>query len=148
VTPRCIILYGEDEQDDVFFLEHAFQMAGFAHILNSVPDGQQAVEYLAGDGPFADRARHPLPALVLLDINMPKKSGFEVLKWIRQQPLLKSLPVVIFTSSARTEDMEQAHLLGADDYLLKPSAPLKLVDLVKSLHDRWLSQQEPSARQV
>jgi CheY-like chemotaxis protein len=140
VTSSCIVLYAEDEENDVFFLERAFKMAGSPHTLSTVPDGQQAVEYLAGNGAFADRARHPLPALVLLDINMPKKSGLEVLKWIREQSLFKSLPVVIFTSSSRPEDMEQAHLLGANDYLLKPSRPLKLVDLVKSLHDRWLSQ--------
>lgn len=146
VTPPCIILYAEDEQNDVFFLERAFRTAGFPHILNAVPDGEQAVDYLAGVGAFANRARHPLPALVLLDINMPKKSGLEVLGWIRQQSLFKSLPVVIFTSSSRREDMEKARLLGADDYLLKPSNPLKLVELAKSLHDRWFSLQEASAR--
>jgi DNA-binding response OmpR family regulator len=145
VTLRSIILYAEDEENDVFFLERAFKTAGSSHILNVVRDGEQAVEYLAGDGAFADRARHPLPALVLLDINMPKKSGLEVLEWIRRQSLFKSLPVLILTSSSRAEDMEQARLLGADDYLLKPSDPAKLVDFVKSLHDRWLSQQEASA---
>ena len=146
MAPPCVILYAEDEQNDVFFFRYALQMAGSPHILNAVPDGEQAVEYLAGDGAFADRSRHPLPALVLLDINMPKKSGLEVLQWIRQQPMFKSLPVVIFTSSSRAEDMEQARLLGADDYLLKPCSPMKLVDFVKSLHDRWLSRQEASAR--
>ena len=146
MKPPSIILYAEDEENDVFLLEHAFEMAGSPHTFSSVPDGEQAVQYLAGKGPFADRAQHPLPSLVLLDINMPKKSGLEVLQWIRQQPMFKSLPVVIFTSSSRAEDMEQARLLGADDYLLKPSSPMKLVDFVKSLHDRWLSRQEASAR--
>jgi len=145
MTPPRIILYAEDEQNDVYFLERAFRIAGSPHLLTAVPDGEQAVEYLAGGGAFADRASYPLPILVLLDINMPKKSGLAVLEWIRRQSLFKSLPVVIFTSSSRTEDMDQARLLGADDYLLKPSDPLKLVDLVKSLHDRWLSQQEASA---
>ena len=145
MTPPRIILYAEDEQNDVYFLERAFRIAGSPHLLTAVRDGEQAVEYLAGDGAFADRASYPLPILVLLDINMPKKSGLAVLEWIRRQSLFKSLPVVIFTSSSRTEDMDQARLLGADDYLLKPSDPLKLVDLVKSLHDRWLSQQEASA---
>jgi len=69
---------------------------------------------------------------------MPKKSGLEVLEWTRQQPRFKLLPVVMLTSSSRSEDMEKARRLGADDYLLKPSDPLKLVELVKMLHDRWL----------
>ena len=115
-------------------------MAGSPHTLNALPDGEQTLQYLAGGGPFADRLRHPLPVLILLDINMPKKSGLEVLEWIRHQPNFKSLPVLILTSSSRQEDMDRARLLGADDYLLKPSDPLKLVDIVKSLHDRWLSQ--------
>jgi CheY-like chemotaxis protein len=136
---RCTILCAEDEANDVFFLQRAFKITGSPHTLNAVPDGEQAVQYLAGEGPFADRERHPLPALVLLDVNMPKKSGLEVLEWIRQQPHFKSLPVVILTSSSRPEDMENARRLGADDYLLKPSDPLKLVDVVTSLQDRWLS---------
>jgi len=134
------VLYAEDEKCDIFFLERAFQSTGSPHWLNAVPDGEQAIDYLAGKGRFADRARHPLPALVLLDINMPKKSGLEVLKWIRQQPSFKSLSVLMLTSSPRPEDMEKARLLGADGYLIKPSDPLELVDLVMSLHDRWLSQ--------
>jgi CheY-like chemotaxis protein len=135
-----IILYAEDEEDDVFFFKHAFEAMGSSYTVRAVPDGEQVVQYLAGHGAFADRKRHPLPLLVLLDINMPKKSGIEVLEWIRQQSLFKALPVVIFTSSSRPEDMEQARLLGADDYLLKPHDPRKLIDVVKSLHDRWLSQ--------
>ena len=136
---RCTILCAEDEVNDVFFLKRAFQITGSPHTLNAVPDGEQAVQYLAGEGPFADRVTHPLPALILLDLNMPKKSGLEVLEWIRRQPHFKSLPVVILTSSSRSEDMEKARRLGADDYVLKPSDPLKLVDVVTSLQDRWLS---------
>ena len=133
-----IILYAEDEENDVFFLKHAFEVAGSPHTLTAVPDGEQALNYLAGQGPFADRKRHPLPLLVLLDINMPRKSGLEVLEWTRRQPHFKSVPVLILTSSSRPEDREKARELGADDYLLKPSDPLKLVELVKLLHDRWL----------
>jgi CheY-like chemotaxis protein len=138
-TGICI-LYAEDEEDDVIFLEHALRQASSPCMLKAVPDGQQAIEYLAGDGDFADRSRHPLPALILLDIKLPKKSGLEVLDWIRQQPGFKSSPVVMLTSSTRQEDMDNAHQLGANDYLLKPSNPLKLAELVRTLHDRWLTQ--------
>ena len=134
------ILYAEDEENDIFFLNLAFQDLGSPHTLRAVPDGEQVIDYLAGTGPFTDRASHPLPALVLLDINMPKKSGLEVLEWIRRQPRFKSLPVVMLTSSLRDEDMDKARQLGADDYLLKVSHPSKLSEIVKSLHKRWLSQ--------
>ena len=138
------ILYAEDEENDIFFLNLAFQDLGSPHTLKAVPDGEQAIDYLAGTGTFTDRVRYPLPALVLLDIKMPKASGLEVLKWIRQQPQFKSLPVVMLTSSIRVEDMEMARQLGADDYLLKVSHHSKLAEIVKSLHDRWLSVPAPA----
>jgi len=134
------ILYAEDEENDVLFLERAFKLAGSTHTLKAVPDGAQALEYLTGEGIFADRTRHPFPDLILLDINMPKKSGFDVLEWLRSQPRYNSLPALILTSSSRPEDMEKARQLGADDYLLKPSDPLKLVEVVRSLQEHWLSQ--------
>lgn len=133
------ILYAEDEENDVLFLELALKRTGLPHLLKSVSDGQQAIEYLAGNVPFADRELCPLPSIVLLDINMPKKSGFQVLEWIRQQPRFKSLPVLMLTSSDRAEDHQKASQLGADDYVIKPTAPRKLDALVQSLHLRWLS---------
>lgn len=134
------LLYVEDEENDVFFLKRAFTLAGLPHCLNAVSDGAQAIEYLAGAGIFADRTQHPIPDLILLDINLPKQSGLNVLEWIRRNPQYKSIPTLILTSSSRHEDMEKARQLGADDYLLKPSNPLKLVELAKSLQERWLSQ--------
>jgi len=138
MKPAGVILYAEDEDNDVFFLEHAFKVAGSSYTLSVVTDGQQAIDYLAGEGPFADRKRHPLPVLVLLDIMMPRKTGLEVLEWIRQQPQFKLLPVLMLTSSSRPEDKDKARELGADDYHLKPSDPLKLVAVVKGLHTSWL----------
>jgi CheY-like chemotaxis protein len=132
MMPPSIILYAEDEENDIFFFEQALQNAGSLHTLKAVADGQQALDYLEGKDPFADRSRHPLPAIVVLDINMPKKSGFEVLEWIRQQPRFKSLPVLILTSSSLQEDMAKARLLGVDDYFLKPSDPRKLIHFAQS----------------
>ena len=138
---QAAILYAEDEANDIFFLELALKTAGSTLALHSVVNGEQAIEYLSGLGPYADRTLHPLPDLVLLDINMPKVSGLEVLEWIRQEPRFKSLPVVILTSSSRLEDREKAQHLAIDDYLLKPSDPRKLVELVKSMQERWLSNE-------
>src|SRR6266576_4476924 len=140
MTRPLTILYAEDEENDVLFLKRAFKLVGSPHTLKAVPDGEQALEYLAGEGIFSDRTRHPFPDLILLDINMPRKSGLEVLKWVRNQSRYKLFPVLILTSSSRPEDMEKARQLGADDYLIKPSDPLKLVDVVRSLQERWLSQ--------
>lgn len=140
MTRPLTILYAEDEQNDVFFLEHAFKLAGLPHSLKTVLDGAEALEYLAGEGIFADRTRHPFPDLIILDINMPKKTGLEVLEWVRSQPRYKSIPVLILTSSSRPEDREKASQLGADDYLLKPDNPLKLVEVARSLQEHWLSQ--------
>jgi CheY-like chemotaxis protein len=140
MTRQLTILYAEDEENDVFFLERAFKLADSPHTLKAVPDGAQAIEYLAGRGYFTDRSRYPLPDLILLDINMPKKSGLDVLEWVRSQPHYKSLPTLILTSSTRSEDMEAARQLGADDYLFKPSDPLKLVEVVKSIQEHWLSR--------
>jgi len=139
VTRPFTILYAEDEENDVLFLEHAFKLADSPHTLKAVSDGAQALEYLTGEGIFSDRTRHPFPDLILLDINMPKKSGLEVLEWIRSQPRYKSFPSLILTSSSRPEDMEKARQLGADDYLLKPSDPLKLIEVVRYLEEHWLS---------
>ncbi len=132
------ILYAEDEENDVFFLKYAFEASGSCHTVRAVRDGEEAIEYLAGKGPFANRKCHPIPVLVLLDINMPRKSGLEVLEWMRAQPHFKSLPVLMLTSSSRPEDREKARELGADGYLIKPSDPLKLVELVRMLHEHWL----------
>ena len=108
-----------------------------------MPDGQAALEYLQGKGPFTDREKYPLPRLMLLDINMPRKSGFDVLQWIRRESGFKSLPVLMLTSSEHPADMEKARQFAADDYLLKPSNPLELVEVVKSIHDRWLADGVP-----
>jgi CheY-like chemotaxis protein len=141
-NPGCI-LYAEDEEHDVFFFEQALETISSPYKLTAVPNGEQVIDYLSGKGAFADRSRHPLPALILLDINMPRKTGLEVLEWIRQQPHFKSLPVLMFTSSSRLEDSDRARQFGAEDYLLKPSDTEKLVELVKMLHTRWLSWPSP-----
>lgn len=130
----CTILYAEDEANDVLFFELALKKASLPYALVAVPDGAEAIEYLAAE------EQHSVPDLVLLDINMPKRSGLEVLEWIRQQPRFESVPVLMLTSSSRPEDMEKAQGLGANDYLLKPSDPLKLVEVVAILRERWLSR--------
>src|SRR5690348_17664555 len=93
------LLYVEDEESDGFFLKLCFQEIGIQEPFQLVTDGEQAIHYLSGQGPYADRQRYPLPCLILLDLNLPRKSGFEILKWRRGHPVAKLIPVVIFTSS-------------------------------------------------
>ena len=137
------ILYVEDEKSDVLLLRVAFTRAGLTNPVHVAVDGAQAIDYLAGNGPFADRDQHPLPAFVLLDLNLPKKSGFEVLSWIRQQPQFSSLPVVIYTSSVGLIDKGTARLLGATDYFVKRSGVTRIAELVRSLAERWLTESAP-----
>jgi CheY-like chemotaxis protein len=132
------ILYVEDEEADVILLQHVLTKAGIPNPLQTVKDGKAAKDYLAGNPPFDDRRLHPLPGLVLLDLNLPYWSGCEVLEWIRQQSQLRRLPVVIFTSSSRPDDIAQAYDAGANAYLVKPSALADLFALALALRDFWL----------
>ena len=132
------ILYVEDEETDVMLLQHVLGKVGIQNPLQTVKDGKLAKDYLAGNAPFADRRRHPLPGLVLLDLNLPYWSGFEVLEWIRRQPQLRRLPVVVFTSSNRPDDIAQAYDAGANGYLVKPNSLADLTSLVLALRDFWL----------
>jgi CheY-like chemotaxis protein len=132
------ILYVEDEEADVVLLRHIFQKTGIPNPLQAVKDGKLAKDYLAGEPPFDDRSRHPMPGLVLLDLNLPYWSGFEVLEWIRQQPQLRRLPVVIFSSSNRPDDIARAYDAGANGFLVKPNALADLKCLVLAVRDFWL----------
>jgi CheY-like chemotaxis protein len=132
------ILYVEDEDADVVLLQYVLGKVGICNPLQTVKDGRLAKDYLAGKEPFEDRRRHPLPGLVLLDLNLPYWSGFEVLEWIRQQPQLRRLPVVIFSSSNRADDISRAYDVGANGYLVKPSVLAELKSLVLALRDFWL----------
>lgn len=130
------ILYVEDEPNDVLFMRLGFQALNEGPRLRDVQDGRTAMAYLLGEGVYADRAIHPLPQLVLLDLNLPSISGFDLLRWMRQEPSLKELPVVIFSSSGRPEDRSQAKELGADDYLLKPVSGAQFRDVARGLLER------------
>lgn len=134
------ILLVEDSADDALFMSRAFAKAGVSCALQIVDDGQKALDYLAGAQRYADRAAHPLPRLVLLDLKLPHVPGFEVLRWIRSQPALQSLVVVVLTSSDHPTDIRQAYVLGANSFLSKPAHPDDLTGLVRSLVDYWLAR--------
>jgi CheY-like chemotaxis protein len=132
------VLYVENEQNDVLFMRRAFSRAGLEGWLQPLPDARTAMLYLTGEAPYADRTLHPLPRLLLIDLNMPAISGFELLNWLRQQPQLQELIVVIFSSSARPEDIKRASDLGAHDYLEKPTSGAQFGEVVQTLQQKWL----------
>jgi CheY-like chemotaxis protein len=139
-NPTRVVLYVEDEENDRFLVERAFAKQGLGPLLRMVAHGQGAIDYLSGTGVYAKREEYPLPAVVLLDLNLPEVHGFEVLKWIRAHPHHKSLPVVVFTSSARDEDRDQARALGADEFMQKPALPSLFQQVAQTLNKDWLGQ--------
>ena len=132
------VLYVEDEEFDVVFMRKAFERLGLKHELKVAVDGQEAIDYLAGNGQYSDRRQHPLPALVVLDLNLPIISGFEVLQWLRRQAAFRSLPVVVLSSSVRREDQTRAGELGASEYQQKPSSGSELPTLIEQILTHWL----------
>lgn len=127
----------DDSEDDLYLFRAACQMAGLRNPLQEVHDGEDAVAYLKGEPPFNNRALHPLPMLMLLDLKMPRKDGFEVLEWLRKQPVLRRLPVFVLSASLRLEDAERAFDLGANGFLVKPSTLDELTEMVRTL-GAWL----------
>lgn len=133
------ILHVEDNPDDVILTALAFRKAGVDARLEVAEDGERAVALLeasAGSAP---------PACVLLDIKLPTMSGLEVLAWIRQQPKLQRLPVIMLTSSLLPRDVNEAYDLGANSYLTKPSDLDSLISLARTIHHYWLRTNVPPA---
>ena len=134
---KQLFLLAEDSQNDVFLMQQAFKKAGLPNPIQVVSDGQEAISYLKGEGRYSDRAQYPLPMAVLLDLKMARMNGFEVLEWVRKQPNLKRVVVIILTASNRSSDADRAYDLGANFYLTKPGKFEDLVEMTKCLHD-WL----------
>jgi CheY-like chemotaxis protein len=137
------ILAAEDEESGRMILELAFQKARLPCPLVIVNDGQEAVDYLGGKGLYTDRASHPLPALVVLDLKMPRMNGFDVLAWLAERPGLKEIPVVVLSSSADELDMNKARQLGARAYFVKPYKLDELIKIVQQMQTRWLVAAAP-----
>ena len=141
------ILLVEDDPNDVLLVKMAFQKSQAGLRVMVVTNGHEAVRYLKGEGQYADRSAHPFPEFVLLDLKMPQMNGFEVLRWIRAQPIIKRLPVIVFTSSLHDGDAALAYEEGANSFVSKPTDFEKLVQTLKSLGEFWLGASKfPEAR--
>jgi CheY-like chemotaxis protein len=136
------ILLVEDNTKDVFLVQRAFRKAEITVPIQVVNDGDAAVLYLSGESPYHDRTRYPFPAVILLDLKLPRRSGTEVLMWLRQQPMIKRIPVVILTSSREFKDINQVYDLGANAYMVKPPTFDDLVSMMRTLDLHWLQYNE------
>jgi two-component system response regulator len=128
----------EDNEADVLLLERAFKHTGVDVLLHVVPTGEQAIAYFQGDGKYARREEFPLPDLLLLDLKMPLANGFEVIEWVRAQPRLATLRIVVLTTSEQVLDIDRAHRLGANSFLVKPVSFDDFKAMIRSLSDYWL----------
>jgi CheY-like chemotaxis protein len=137
MNPKPTVLLVDDSRNDLFLTRAAFERAEFINPLQTASTGEEAIAYLKGEGPFRDRDKFPLPAVMLLDLNMPMSGGFEVLKWVGEQSGLKRLSVIVLSASTRPEDVEQAFELGASFFLVKPGTMNELMALTRCLRD-WL----------
>jgi CheY-like chemotaxis protein len=131
------ILLVDDSENDLFLMRRAFKKAEFNVPLQEVHNGEEAIAYLKGDDPYSDRNKFPLPAVMLLDLNMPMKNGFDVLNWVRAQTGLKRLSIIVLSASERAEDLERAFDLGANSFLVKPSTLEALAAMIRCLRD-WI----------
>lgn len=147
ITTQTILLV-EDEENDVMFMQMALEKVGLTAAFQVAEDGEEAIDYLSGNGEFADRTRFPLPALVFLDLKLPKVMGMDVLKWIRDRPDLDTMVVIVLTSSQQRSDIQKACALGANSYLVKPSNPLGLDEVAELAKRYWLQLNHPTATMV
>ncbi len=122
----------------MLLLQRAFRALEITNPLAVVGNGEQVLDYLKGTGEFAERARFPIPRLVLLDLEMPRMNGFEVLCWIRQSPQYRHLPVIVLTASAFSADVRTAYLLGANSFLVKPGDFTQYKTSLRQMCDFWL----------
>jgi CheY-like chemotaxis protein len=134
-----VILIVEDDPDDRDLLARACRKAKVETPLHFAVDGDEALAFLNGVGSVPGR---PRPAVVLLDLKLPGRSGFEVLEWIKGHPVLRSVPVIILTSSRENIDLERAYDLGANSYLVKPARPEELLRMVEQIDAYWLGLNE------
>ena len=135
---KLTVLIVEDEPNDVSLLKRAFKKIGVeASRIFTVQDGEDAINYLLAKDPFDDREKFPYPDVVLTDLKMPRKNGFELLMWLRDNPIYQVIPTIVFSSSRDERDVRQAYYLGANSYMVKPHTTQELESLMTLAIDYW-----------
>jgi CheY-like chemotaxis protein len=136
------ILYVDDDDNDIQLAKFAAADAGLSAHLHTVNSAAQAIDYLQGHSTYADRAKFPMPKLLLVDLRMPRMNGLELLAWLRAQPQFLGLVLIVFTASAHPADITRACQLGANAFVQKPSSQSELVQFLKVINDFWGSFHE------
>jgi len=131
------ILVADDDPDDRMLTKDALAECRLANVVDFVVDGEELMEYLCRRGKYKHLAKVPLPGLILLDLNMPRKDGREALKEIRQDPALRRIPIVVLTTSKAEEDILRTYELGVNSFIIKPVTFESLVDIVKTIAKYW-----------
>lgn len=137
------ILLIEDNQDDIDLTLRAFKKHKLANEIRVIQDGAEAVEFLFCTGKYADRNIGDVPSFVLLDLNLPKVNGLEILKKIRENPKTKCIPVIILTSSKYDQDVINSYELGVNSYIRKPVDFNKFIEAIDQIEAYWLILNEP-----
>src|SRR6202000_3440200 len=138
MAEHAVILLAEDGEDYVLLIQRAFAQAKIPNPVHIVWNGQEAISYLKGDGKYSNREEYPLPDLFLLDLKRPRMNGFEVIKWVREQPGLAALRVLVLTSSDQIRDVNEAYRLGANSFLVKPMDFQDFAQLSRLIQEFWL----------
>jgi CheY-like chemotaxis protein len=138
-APGKTLLMVEDGPDERMLFDRAVQRTAVSFSVHFAADGQEAIDYLRGDGGYADRHRFPLPDLLMLDLHMPRLSGFDVLAWIRKQPEMHELPVIMYSASSHPVDVSRAYRLSANSYLVKPTTVADLTTTVRMIESYWMN---------
>nr|WP_293844687.1 response regulator [uncultured Arsenicibacter sp.] len=132
-----LILIADDDADDRMFLEQALRQSGYTHDIRTVEDGEDLLEYLRQHGKYQGQET-PWPTLLILDLNMPRKNGFQALSEIKDDQRLRRLPVVVMTTSAADEDVIKTYNLGVNSFITKPFNFNRLVEIISALKVYWL----------
>lgn len=141
---RIIILVAEDDPDDVLLLEQAFQRAGLEKPVHVCPDGAEAIAYLSGEGQYSDRQRYPMPQLLITDLKMPRRSGFDLLEWLHGAPQRALLATMVLSTSAAETDVKRAYQLGANAFFQKPNTFEELASIITLAHKFWTRSNLPT----
>jgi CheY-like chemotaxis protein len=140
-----VVLLAEDDEDDLLLVKAAFGASGLTVELRSVSDGEELIEYLARRNKFEDPRLSPMPNLILLDLNMPRKDGRQALAEVKAHPIFRKIPVVVLTTSGDAADIQQCREMGANSFVTKPNNFQALVDVMKNVTKDWLEALEVPA---
>ena len=139
-----VVLMADDDEDETFIVQRAFAETGIPLELRFVPNGEDLLDYLFRRGKYKNPSLFPDPSLVLLDLNMPGKGGYEALAEIKANPAAGNIPIVVYTTSSNEMDIRRCYELGANSFVVKPDSFHALVDVLNTTAKYWLENVDPA----